>query len=69
MAKMGRPRIAEDSQHVGVRLPGAFVTRIDALAALFLRDGYSSDRASVLRAIVGLGLDALEKKHGIKRKK
>lgn len=67
--KIGRPRIAEDSQHVGVRLPGAYVARIDALAERFLLEGYESGRAAVLRAVVGVGLDMLEKKHGIARPK
>jgi hypothetical protein len=67
MAKMGRPRLADDSVHVGFRVSASWLDRAEALREHLQRDGYVSDRAAVLRAALGLGLDALERKHGVKR--
>jgi hypothetical protein len=66
---MPRPRVAEDSQQVAVRISNEWVARAEAIAQALTRDGYSSTRADVLRAALAAGLTALERKHGIKRGK
>jgi hypothetical protein len=63
MARMGRP-VADTSQ-VTVRVPNDYVKRAKALADLLSGKGYSSDRASILRAAIGRGLEVLEVEHRV----
>ena len=61
-AKKGRRPVADDGVQVSVRISGALVHRADAYAAALSARGAKSDRASVLRASIEAGLQALEGK-------
>jgi hypothetical protein len=66
MARTGRP-VADTSQ-ITVRVPNAVLRRATALVELLSGKGYASGRASVFRAAILHGLDALEAEHGIATK-
>jgi len=66
MPRIGRP--PSDTVQVSVRVASAWADRAAVLAEKLERDGYKSDKASVYRAALGRGLDALEAEHGIKPK-
>ncbi len=62
---MGRP--PSDNVQVSVRVPGDWVERIEAVSQGNARRGHKSDKASVLRAAVEIGLQQLEleQEHGM----
>jgi hypothetical protein len=69
MAGKGRPPVARDSTQISLRVSEEWLMRADAIAEAFAVDGFRSDRASVWRAALGIGLTALEEKHGLTKRK
>lgn len=62
----GRPRA--DTVQISFRVPTAWVKRAEAIAAALEEMGAEATTASVYRTALGRGLEALEKRHGIKTK-
>ena len=63
MARMGRPP-KDDMEQVSLRVPRVAIARAMTLAEHMAARGFSADRASVLRAAIGRGLDVLEAEYG-----
>jgi hypothetical protein len=60
---MGRPP-KDDMEQISLRIARAAIARAVAIAAHMAARGFHADRASVLRAAIEHGLDALEAEHG-----
>jgi hypothetical protein len=67
LARTGRPYA--DTSQISVRVPNSVLGRATALVELLMRKGHTSDRASVFRAAILRGLDALEVEHGLMKPK
>ena len=62
---VSRPDVARqksDSLQLAVRLPMAWVPRLDALIPRLARPGVATTRTDAIRACIAAGLDALEKR-------
>jgi|CZKU01.1.fsa_nt_gi hypothetical protein len=62
MARMGRPP-KDDMEQISLRIARAWIARAVAIATQMSERGFHADRASVLRAAIGQGLEALEGEH------
>jgi hypothetical protein len=51
---------AEVSIQIAVRIPGAWITRADALAETRSKEGLMFNRAMIIRRAIAIGLEALE---------
>jgi hypothetical protein len=58
-----------DTVQVSCRVQTAWVQRAEAVAERIHRFGGSASTASVFRAAIAIGLEALEKEHGIRGKR
>jgi hypothetical protein len=64
----GVPRAKTDSFQLAVRIPRAWLGRLDALVEKIAQPGVATTRTDAIRAALAAGLDALEARVSSKRK-